>query len=142
MLPDGRAVAVTGSDDATVRVWDLAAGTPIGAPLTGHTSTVGAVATAGAARRPAHRRHRQRRRHGAGLGPGRRHPASAHPSPATPARWERWRPLVQPDGRVVAVTGSADATVRVWDLATGTPVGAPLTGHTGWVQRGGLRDPA
>jgi WD40 repeat protein len=37
------------------------------------------------------------------------------------------------DGRVVAVTGSHDATVRVWDLATGTPVGDPLTGHTNWV---------
>jgi WD40 repeat protein len=35
-----------------------------------------------------------------------------------------------PDGRVVAVTGSADRTVRVWDLLTGTPTGQPLTGHT------------
>ncbi len=43
---DGRPVAVTGSDDTTVRVWDLGTGRPIGDPLTGHTSTVGAVATA------------------------------------------------------------------------------------------------
>ena len=33
---------------------------------------------------------------------------------------------VLPDGRVVAVTGSGDATVRVWDLTTGTPIGDPL----------------
>ncbi len=44
MLPDGRPVAVTGSDDDTVRVWDLTTGTQIGAPLTGHTSSVRAVA--------------------------------------------------------------------------------------------------
>jgi WD40 repeat protein len=35
-----------------------------------------------------------------------------------------------PDGRVVAVTGGGDGSVRVWDLTTGTPVGEPLTGHT------------
>ncbi|WP_234319475.1 caspase family protein, partial [Streptomyces sp. NRRL S-237] len=35
------------------------------------------------------------------------------------------------DGGPVAVTGSWDRTVRVWDLTTGLPVGKPLTGHTG-----------
>ncbi len=35
------------------------------------------------------------------------------------------------DGRTVAVTTSWDRTVRVWDLATGLPVGEPLTGHIG-----------
>ena len=40
VLPDGRPVAVTGSGDHTVRVWDLTTGTPIGEPLTGHTGTV------------------------------------------------------------------------------------------------------
>ncbi|MGA5560923.1 hypothetical protein ACPCUV_07040 [Streptomyces platensis] len=32
--------------------------------------------------------------------------------------------------RPVAVTASADRTVRVWDLASGQPIGEPLTGHT------------
>ena len=41
---------------------------------------------------------------------------------------------VLPDGRLVAVTGSADGTVRVWDLTTGTQIGNPLTGHTHRVQ--------
>ena len=45
MLPGGRPVAVTTGDDSTVRVWDLATGTPAGEPLTGHTDTVAAVAT-------------------------------------------------------------------------------------------------
>jgi WD40 repeat protein len=30
----------------------------------------------------------------------------------------------------VVVSGSHDATVRVWDAATGAPVGDPFTGHT------------
>ena len=39
--------------------------------------------------------------------------------------------------RDVIVSGSEDGTVRVWDAATGQPVGPPLTGHTGPVTRGG-----
>ena len=34
----------------------------------------------------------------------------------------------------MAITGSGDHTVRVWDLATGEPVGDPFTGHTGAVR--------
>ena len=34
-----------------------------------------------------------------------------------------------PDGKRI-VSGSDDKTVRVWDAATGQPVGQPLTGHT------------
>ncbi|WP_329563272.1 hypothetical protein [Kitasatospora sp. NBC_01266] len=33
------------------------------------------------------------------------------------------------DGRPVAVASSDDGAVQVWDLGTGKPVGAPLTGH-------------
>ncbi|MEU6581548.1 hypothetical protein [Nocardia sp. NPDC046763] len=35
------------------------------------------------------------------------------------------------DGKPVAVTGCADHTIRVWDIETGVPRGAPFTGHTG-----------
>ena len=41
--PGGRPVGVTGSDDGTVRVWDLATGAPAG-ELAGHTGAVAAVA--------------------------------------------------------------------------------------------------
>ena len=42
-----------------------------------------------------------------------------------------------PDGRVLLATGSHDRTVRLWDPATGTPAGQPLTGHTDSVCGGG-----
>ena len=43
---DGRPVVISGSDDRTVRVWDLATGTPVGDPFTGHGGRVNAVAVA------------------------------------------------------------------------------------------------
>ena len=37
-----------------------------------------------------------------------------------------------PDGTRIA-SGSSDDTVRVWDAASGQPIGPSLTGHTDWV---------
>jgi WD40 repeat protein len=37
-----------------------------------------------------------------------------------------------PDGRRI-VSGSWDNTLRLWDAATGQPIGSPLQGHTGLV---------
>ncbi|MGH3914087.1 MAG: hypothetical protein ACRDTC_11880, partial [Pseudonocardiaceae bacterium] len=68
------------------------------------------------------------------------------------ARWASWRPqrphhtlaghsgpvvavgVGKLDGRPVVVSGSTDGPVRVWELATGAPVGKPFTGHTDWVR--------
>jgi hypothetical protein len=43
---DGRPIVVSGGQDATVRVWDVATGAPVGAPMTGHTDAVHGLATA------------------------------------------------------------------------------------------------
>ena len=37
-----------------------------------------------------------------------------------------------PDGTRI-VSGSTDKTVRLWDAATGQPIGQPLRGHDNWV---------
>ncbi len=68
------------------------------------------------------------------------------------ARWASWRyqpphqtltghtewvsavAVAELDGRPVVISGSGDRTVRVWDLATGTPLSRPFTGHTDWVR--------
>jgi WD40 repeat protein len=49
---DGRAIAVSGGADATVRVWDLVAGGALGEPLTGHRGDVKAVAVGALDGRP------------------------------------------------------------------------------------------
>jgi len=38
-----------------------------------------------------------------------------------------------PEGRTLLASGGADTTIRLWDPVTGTPLGEPLTGHTGAV---------
>ena len=70
---DGRPVAISAGDDRTVRVWDLATGTPVGDPFTGHTGPVNAVAAAELDGRPVAISAGDDR-HGAGVGPGHRHP--------------------------------------------------------------------
>jgi WD40 repeat protein len=47
-----RRCAVSGGDDRTVRVWDLATGAAIGNPITGHGEYVLAVAVTELAGRP------------------------------------------------------------------------------------------
>lgn len=43
LMTGGRAVAVTGGQDGTLRAWDATTGTPLGAPVLAHTAKVGAV---------------------------------------------------------------------------------------------------
>ena len=79
---DGRPVIISGGDDRTVRVWDLATGTPVGDPFTGHTDSVIAVATAQLDGRPVVVSGGADARCGCGTWPPA--PRSATRSPATP----------------------------------------------------------
>ncbi|MER8091717.1 hypothetical protein ABTZ57_43740, partial [Streptomyces sp. NPDC094048] len=124
---DGCPLAVTGSDDKTVRVWDLATGQQIGEPLTGHTNSVLAVGTAVVDDRPlaiTGSRDKTVRVWDLATRQQVGDPLTGHTD------WVRAVGTAVVDGRPLAVTGSDDKTVRVWDLATGQQIGEPLTGHT------------
>ena len=126
-MVDGRPVAVTAGDDRSVRVWDLATGTPVGEPLTGHTDSVRAVACTVVDGRPlavTGGYDSSVRIWDLATGTPVGEPLTGHTG------WVRPVACTVLDGRSVAVTTSTDGSVRVWDLATGTPVGEPLTGHT------------
>ncbi|MFC7482994.1 WD40 repeat domain-containing protein [Luedemannella flava] len=123
-LDDGRVVAVTGSYDTTVWMWDLATGAPIGGPLTGHTGEVAAVATAvlpdGQVVAVTGSYDTTVRLWDLATGTPVGDPLTGHTSLVTAVST-----AVLPDGRVVAVT--ADHTVRIWDLTTCNLVGDPLS---------------
>ncbi len=124
---DGRTVVVSGSGDNTMRVWDLATGTPVGSPFTGHTGPVAAVATAELDGRTvviSGSWDKTVRVWDLATGTPVGSPFTGHTGPLFAVA------TAQLDGRTVVISASADATVRVWDLATGKPVGAPFTGHT------------
>ncbi|MFJ9083876.1 AAA family ATPase [Streptomyces sp. NPDC102384] len=122
---DGRDVIVTGGFDLTVRVWDAATGDQLGAPLSGHTSSVVAV-TLGRVRG------RDVIVSGSGDGTVRIWDAATG-APGTKSTAGHQRPVEsvaigRAGGRDVVVSGARDGTVRTWDAATGAPM-RTLVGH-------------
>lgn len=125
---DGVTVAVTGSSDQTVRVWDLTTGQQLGEPFTGHTGSVTAVAVAelngdpivvtGAADRTV-------RIWDLTTGQQVGQPFAGHGASVAAVDTGELA------GNPVAVSGGEDRTVRVWDLATGEQIDQPVTRQTG-----------
>ncbi|MEU4510757.1 WD40 repeat domain-containing protein [Nonomuraea wenchangensis] len=124
---DGRPVAVTGSGDNTVRVWDLSSGELIGAPWTGHTNAVRALAMSVLDGRPV---------------------VVSGGDDGTVRVWElaSGKPMGEPfhlqdgvrslaiaerHGRQVVVTACYHTPVGVWDLETRQEVMAPIHDHSG-----------
>jgi WD40 repeat protein len=113
----------TGSDDGTVRLWDVATGHQIGHPLTGHTGNVLPLTFSP---------------DGKTLATGYRDGiirlwdvATGHQigNPLTGHTGSAWSVRFSPGGKTLASSGN-DGTVRLWDVATGHQIGNPLTGHT------------
>jgi WD40 repeat protein len=121
--PDRRTLA-SGSDDKTVRLWDVSSRRQIGDPLTGHTNSVMSVA----------------------FSPDGRTLATGS-SDKTVRLWDvsSRRPIgnaltghteyvssvaFSPDGKTLAA-GSGDHTVLLWDVSSRRQIGDPLIGQTG-----------
>ncbi|CAG7845863.1 Uncharacterized WD repeat-containing protein alr2800, partial [Serendipita indica DSM 11827] len=124
--PDGRRV-VSGSDDRTVRLWDVETGAQIGSPLEGHTDYVRSVAFSPDGQRIVSGSDDRTVRlwdveTGAQIGS----PLEGHTHYVRSVAFS-------PDGQRI-VSGSDDRTVRLWDVETGAQIGSPLEGHTHYVR--------
>jgi len=128
---DDTPIAVTGGADDTIRVWDLTTHQPIGSPLTAaHIGSVWSVAYAELHGRPiAISAHGSMRlwdlTAGAPTGPDiiqRKYPSFGNGGICSVA-------TCQLGGRLTAITGAYDTSVRLWDLDTREQIGLPLAGH-------------
>ncbi|MBM5817458.1 MAG: hypothetical protein FJ083_13005, partial [Cyanobacteria bacterium K_Offshore_surface_m2_239] len=139
--PDGKHI-VSGSSNNILRLWDSATGKLIGEPLRGHTSWVlpvafspdGKLIISGA-------RDKTVRLWNAATGKQIGLALQGHADSVFSVAFS-------PDGRRI-VSGSSDKTLRIWDITNiyisrrlrmalglapqATPIGAPLQGHTNWV---------
>ncbi|GIH23664.1 protein kinase [Acrocarpospora phusangensis] len=126
----GDTVSVSGSDDNTARVVDLAKGVQLTPTLTGHRKWVRSVALGTLDGVPVALTGsddgsallwdlRTRERMG--------QPIAGNPGGIKSVA------LGDLDGTPIAITAGVDETARIWDLRTREQLGEPLTGHTGTV---------
>jgi WD40 repeat protein len=136
--PDGYVMAASASGDGTIRRWNAAAGTPAGDSLLGGSSGLTAWtdpndrtllaspssaqiicwdATAGTLV-------------GTWTCTTRRRRFRFLPRQTVEEQVSALTGWSSPDGPMLA-SGSSDGTVRRWNATTGTPIGDPMTGHTG-----------
>ncbi|MEY9855855.1 WD40 repeat protein [Catenulispora sp. GAS73] len=122
---DGVPVAVTGSADTTVRIWDLRTGQLVREPLTEHTDEIFALACANVDGTPLAITGGEGTVRIWDLRTGQR--VSEDSTTHTGMVWSV--ACTEIDGLPVAVTGGADGMVRIWSLRTGRQLGEPLPEH-------------
>ncbi|MFC4044410.1 hypothetical protein ACFO1B_38865 [Dactylosporangium siamense] len=125
---EGKPVLVTGSEDNSLRVWDLQSGV-----MTGQLAGIG-----GLVRAVTCVHHSGRTLVAAAVGDtiGILDLATLRLAGSSLRGHRSWIHALLcvelPDGPIV-VSGSDDGTVRLWDIATRSQIGEPLTGHRGVV---------
>jgi WD40 repeat protein len=119
--PDSRLLA-SGGSDGRVQLWELPAGRA-GRTLSGHGDAVYGVAFGAGASLYSAGRDRAILEWDL---------ASGQPAPLARLPEAIHALAVSPDGQLLAA-GCGDATVRLFDLASRRPSGAPLLGHQHWV---------
>jgi uncharacterized caspase-like protein/energy-coupling factor transporter ATP-binding protein EcfA2 len=114
---------VSGSEDRTIRLWDLA-GNPIGQPFAGHEASVESVAFSSDGTRIVSGSEDRTIRLWDLAGNPIGQPFAGHEYAVESVAFS-------PDGTRI-VSGSEDRTIRLWDLA-GNPIGQPFAGHEAFV---------
>ncbi|GAA0986697.1 hypothetical protein GCM10009555_064670 [Acrocarpospora macrocephala] len=126
---DDRAIAVTGSEDGTARIWDIITQQQIGKPLGGHRSVlavaVGELADYTVALTGDIDGTVRVWDLSAATEVG--HALRGHTNSVVAVE------MAKIGDRYVAITGSEDGTARLWDLETRRQIGSPLTAHRGTV---------
>jgi WD40 repeat protein len=134
---DGKPVAVTGERDR-IRVWDLASRSPLGPPMTARRHRAQSVACTSLDGRPIAvtggtdgtvRVWDLTYRTPLGSPITINHPVSLGPG-ATEVNPVQAVACTALNGRPVVLIGGGDGSVWVWDLASLTALGPPMTGHT------------
>ena len=120
--PNGRQI-ISGSDDSTIRIWDVETGAAVGNPLEGHTNRVLSIAYSPDGRHIISGSDAKRilmwdAETGAVVGI----PLEGHTDSVRSIAYS-------PDGRYI-ISGSDDKSIRIWDAETGAAVCNPLEGHT------------
>lgn len=125
VTPDGERI-VSGSEDSTIRVWNLETGEPIGKAFEGHEFSVDTIAVTPDGKRIVSGGFDSTIRiwnidTGEQIGKS----IEGHKGRVATV-------AVTPDGKHI-VSGSWDHTIRVWNLETGEQIGNPIKGHKGRV---------